>query len=226
MPLPEFNALILDLEVVPEKEGQAARIIKVGAMRSDRSTTLEMNTPNARELQSALERLDALAQDARCVVGHNILAHDLPLLRAAAPSLRLLHLPVIDTLRLSPLAFPQNPYHRLVKDYKIISGSLNSPLADCRATLTLLQDQHGAFTRLAAQRPAELVCYQALIAQQPGAGLGDWMQGITGQAPVSVQMLGNALSALVRETDPVLERDLKVCSTRLQSLISTDLAGC
>lgn len=82
------------------------------------------------------------------LLGHNVIEHDLPILKQQAPALALHSLPVIDTLRLSPLAFPQNPYHRLVKDYKLIRDSLNSPLADCRSTLTLFRDQRDAFAQL------------------------------------------------------------------------------
>ena len=48
----------------------------------------------------------------------NIIAWDIPYLQSLNPHLRLLNMPVVDTLRLNPLAFPQRPYHRLVKHYK------------------------------------------------------------------------------------------------------------
>ena len=69
-----------------------------------------------------------LAEGAEWLMGHNFLEHDLPYLKKAAPDQAWLSLPVIDTLKLSPLAFPQNPYHRLIKNYKIISSELNSPV--------------------------------------------------------------------------------------------------
>ena len=75
-------------------------------------------------------------------MGHNILEHDLRYLRDAAPAAPWLALPVIDTLRLSPLTFPQNPYHRLIKNHKIISSAKNSPEADCRACWQLFQDMY------------------------------------------------------------------------------------
>jgi len=49
---------------------------------------------------------------ADCLLGHNIVAHDLPVLAQHERDLALLRLPVVDTLQLSPRAFPQNPYHR------------------------------------------------------------------------------------------------------------------
>ena len=60
-----------------------------------------------------LRELDQFADGASYLLGHNIIG-SMSDLMAADPSLRLLKLPVIDTLRLSPLAFPRNPYHHLV----------------------------------------------------------------------------------------------------------------
>ncbi len=36
-------------------------------------------------------------------------------------------MPLLDTLKLSPLAFPRNPYHRLLKHYKDGGIALISP---------------------------------------------------------------------------------------------------
>jgi len=44
------------------------------------------------------------------LLGHNLLRHDCPFARIA-PDLKFLNKPVVDTLFLSPLAFPENPYH-------------------------------------------------------------------------------------------------------------------
>ena len=63
------------------------------------------------ELAKALAKLDALAKGADFLLGHNLIEFDLPHLAAAAPDLRLLGLPAVDTLWLNPLAFPRNPYH-------------------------------------------------------------------------------------------------------------------
>jgi ATP-dependent DNA helicase RecQ len=149
------KCLILDLEAVPAHEGSSGRIIKIGALRPDRDEPLEVSI--GKNLDGVLRQLDSMAEGARFVLGHNIIEHDLPILQRVAPHLTLLQLPVIDTLRLSPLAFPQNPYHRLIKDYKLLRDSLNSPLADCRSTLTLFLDQHQAFERLAETHAYELI---------------------------------------------------------------------
>lgn len=215
------KCLIFDLETVPAHEGKPERIIKIGALRPDRGETLEVSV--GKNLEGVLRQLDAMAEGASFVLGHNIVEHDLPLLRRAAPHLALLQLPAIDTLRLSPLAFPQNPYHRLIKDYKLIRDSLNSPLADCRSTLTLFLDQHQAFERLAETHGNELLCYQALVAPRVGPGLGNFFLAKTEQNPASLDQVAVLLPELLKENDPSLRRSLKVCRTRLTTLINRDL---
>ena len=97
----------------------------------------------SRALGDALAELDEFARGASCLVGHNIIEHDLPLLARHAPDLELLHLPAIDTLYLSPLARPENPYHRLVKQHHepaLARTQVNDPLLDAELTLELLAD--------------------------------------------------------------------------------------
>ncbi|MGR9117164.1 MAG: hypothetical protein ACU85E_15505, partial [Gammaproteobacteria bacterium] len=88
-----------------------------------------------------LAELDEFAAEADLLLGHNLLQHDLPVCRAVSPQLGVLAKPVVDTLFLSPLAFPENPYHRLVKNYKLVRDSLNDPLADARLADSLFHDQ-------------------------------------------------------------------------------------
>ena len=67
------------------------------------------------------------------LLGHNTIDFDIPHLQAANSRLRLLQLPVVDTLRLNPLAFPPNPYHHLVKHYQdgsLRRGRINDPELD------------------------------------------------------------------------------------------------
>ena len=215
------NSLVLDLEVVPGKANQPDRIFMVGALRPDTEEQLERKVD--KDLPVVLEALDRLGAGASFVLGHNVIGHDLAILQQQAAHLALLKLPVIDTLLLSPLAFPQNPYHRLVKDYKLIRDSLNSPLSDCRSTLTLFDDQREAFATLNSQHPAELLCYQALLASTPKCDLGSFFGGITQQAPGHLAELRRLIPGLLEETDPSLTRTLKVCSTRLKALLDTDL---
>ena len=128
--------------------GNQIKPTEFSCLRPDTGADLERKVE--KDLAKALAALDALVQGASFVLGHNFIRHDLPILKQQAPQLALHQLPVVDTLLLSPLAFPQNPYHRLVKDYKLISDSLNSRLSDCHSTLTLVNDQRQAFSSLNA----------------------------------------------------------------------------
>ncbi|HDK43747.1 MAG TPA: hypothetical protein ENG91_04255, partial [Desulfobacteraceae bacterium] len=92
----------LDLEINP-----AGRVYKIGAVL-DGHTFARQNC--ALRIRDALQDLDAFLQPADFLLGHNLLGHDLPALRLLAPGLHLLAKPAVDTLFLSPLAFPENPY--------------------------------------------------------------------------------------------------------------------
>jgi ATP-dependent DNA helicase RecQ len=215
------KSLIFDLEVAPGKSDQTDRIFMIGALRPDTGAELERKVE--KDLAQALSALDALGQGASFVLGHNVIHHDLPILKQQAPQLALHQLPVVDTLLLSPLAFPQNPYHRLVKDYKLIRDSLNSPLSDCHSTLTLFNDQRQAFASLNNTHQAELLCYQALLAPTMASDLGSVFATLTGQAPKRLSELRGLIPGLLKETDPALTRSFKVCSTRLEQLLEIDL---
>ena len=106
-------------------------------MRADTGRSL---THSGGSVAAALAKLDDFAAGASFVLGHNLIAFDLPHLRAAKPGLRLLTLPAVDTLRLSALAFPRNPYHSLVKHYQdggLKRGRVNDPELDSRLALEL-----------------------------------------------------------------------------------------
>lgn len=82
--------------------------------------------------------------DCDCLCGHNIIEHDIKYLK---PFLRKEYV-LIDTLYLSPLLFPQKPYHKLLKDDKILSEELNNPLNDSLKAQSLYEDEVRAFNAL------------------------------------------------------------------------------
>ena len=59
---------------------------------------------------------DGFANGVDALLGHNLIAFDIPYLKAAMPKLGILQLPQVDTLRLSPLAFPKNLLSTRVSD--------------------------------------------------------------------------------------------------------------
>src|SRR5690554_7532596 len=192
----------------------------LGALRPDTDKELELKV---KQVVPALEQLDALAEGASFVLGHNLIAHDLPVLREYMPKMALYALPAVDTLLLSPLAFPENPYHRLIKDYKLIRESLNSPLSDCRTTLTLFYDQREAFNGLKAEKKQELLCYQALLAPDQKSALWAFFVSVVGSTPLPLSELPGLIRDLLKESDASLGRNSKVCQTRLQRLLYDDL---
>ena len=121
----------LDLET-----NENGDIFAIGAAFKD--ITFQRKTPF--NSQQILAEFDDFAKDATYLLGHNILEHDLPVCRGHSSQLNFLNKSVIDTLLLSLLAFPENPYHRLVKDYKLVHDSLNDPLEDARLTVSLFHD--------------------------------------------------------------------------------------
>ncbi len=137
-----LNCLSLDLEVSP-RDG---RINAFAAVCSGTEETLVFDAKNGR-LDNALTLLEELAENKAFVLGHNLINFDLPRLKAVAPHLRLLEMPAVDTLMLNPLAFPQNPYHYLVKHYQdgqLRRGRINDPELDARLTLEVFESQQSA----------------------------------------------------------------------------------
>lgn len=134
-----FRCLSLDLEVSTRDD----RIFALAGVRPDIGKSVVFPA-GGQGLSVALSQLDDLSGGADFLLGHNLIAFDLPRLQAANPSLRLLRLPAVDTLRLNPLAFPRNPYHRLVKHYQdgqLRRGKINDPELDARLTLEVFSDQ-------------------------------------------------------------------------------------
>ena len=139
----------VDLEVDPN----AGRIQSFAAVCS---ATTDTCTYSKGDFATALRALDEYAAAAEFVLGHNLIKHDLPYLREACSSLQLLEKPPIDTLWLNPLAFPRNPYHRLVKHYKdgrLQAGMASDPELDAGLVFTVLRNQLAEFRKLAQDAP-------------------------------------------------------------------------
>lgn len=174
-PLLKPKCLSIDLEV----GRQSARIHQLGAVRGDTRDTLSF-PPGS--LNEALEKLDTLADTAAFLLGHNLVAFDLQHLRAIQPNLRLLHKPVVDTLRLNPLAFPKNPYHHLVKHYQdgqLLGARKNSPLDDAELALQVFIDQVRNLEQAQAEQPDLLLAWHWLTTRDQGVtGLNSFFMKI------------------------------------------------
>jgi len=133
--------VFVDLEIHPDTE----QLLKIGAWRGQDKA--DFYRQGRFDRADACRALLTFIGRARFIVGHNIEAHDWPYLCRLDASFEPLRDRLIDTLVLNPLAFPANPYHRLVKDYKLQRESINDPVQDCKQTAILFTDQCEVFAR-------------------------------------------------------------------------------
>ncbi len=170
------RCLSLDLEVTK----QTGRIRAFAAVRPGVDQPLIFERGN---LHSALAKLDDFATESDFLLGHNLIDFDLQYLKAAKPDLRMLKLPAVDTLWLNPLAFPRNPYHKLVKHYQdgqLIRGRINDPELDARLVLKVLSNQ---YAELQKPPPDLLVAWHYLTAIGPyGTGFDTVFSDIRGES--------------------------------------------
>ena len=86
--------------------------------------------------------------DINYICGHNIIHHDAKYLFANDTC----HWILVDTLYISPLLFPERPYHRLVKDDKLICEQMNNPVNDCKKAKDLLLDEIACWNLLSKKK--------------------------------------------------------------------------
>ena len=124
----------IDIEVNPETH----QISDIGAIQTNRASFHSNSTS---------QLVQFIGQN-EYVGGHNIVHHDLkylaPLFKQAGYKMP----KPIDTLYLSPLLFPQRPYHHLLKDDKLQTDSLNNPLNDALKAHELFLSELEAFDLL------------------------------------------------------------------------------
>lgn len=87
-------------------------------------------------------KFHAFISGTKYLCGHNIINHDSKYIEAPADTI------YIDTLYLSPLMFPNKPYHKLLKDDKLCTDVLNNPLNDSVKDISLFYDEVSAFQNL------------------------------------------------------------------------------
>jgi ATP-dependent DNA helicase RecQ len=150
------HTLLLDIEV-----NEKGEIYSLGAVLGEKTFSV---SDRRRFDSNTLRDLDAFAREARFVLGHNILNHDIQRLQQIAPDLQLFSKPRIDTLFLSPLAFPANPYHRLIKNYQIVRDSINDPVQDAMLAGKVFAEQWDALVQQFEANADVALMYRALLA--------------------------------------------------------------
>lgn len=161
-----LRCLCIDIETARQDRTQ---LREIGLFRPDLGARARISG-SARDLA---ERVNTLTDGAAFVLGHNVIAHDQPTLAVLHPDLALHRLPLVDTLELSPIAFPQNPYHRLVKDYKLCTTSRNDPVRDAELAFALFLEQHEALRGYVDECPNAMLCLHFLLTPEDGRGLGN-----------------------------------------------------
>ncbi|MFH2059489.1 MAG: RecQ family ATP-dependent DNA helicase [Pseudomonadota bacterium] len=194
------HTLIIDFEAVPNGD-----IFHVGAVFNGRT----FEKKDIKDSKAVLKELSVFSSGADYVLGHNIINHDLALLKEVLPDASILHLPVIDTLYLSPLAFPENPYHKLIKNYKLIKNSKNNPVADANLAWNVFEDQVAAFSVLNQSDPGLILFYT--FAFEPFSSKDQKLR-VTG-----IFDLFKALSKSVPDTDKAKQIFIEVCQGKICS---------
>lgn len=101
------------------------------------SATKEIHTKNKEEFLQFISEHEY-------IVGHNIILHDIKYIYDSTSC----PMDIIDTLPMSPLLFPKNPYHSLLKDDKLQTLELNNPLNDAIKCKNLFYDEVNEFKAL------------------------------------------------------------------------------
>lgn len=114
------------------------RVHDIGALRWDGAT---FHSADKHAMNLFLEGVDF-------VCGHNIIHHDAKYLFGEGSRWQAL----VDTLYVSPLLFPERPYHRLLKDDKLVSEQMNNPVNDCEKARDLLMEEVNAWNALSERK--------------------------------------------------------------------------
>lgn len=112
------------------------KVFDYGAVKEDGAV---LHTRSMAEFNAFISSCDALC-------GHNILNHDLKYLKLQKDYT------FLDTLPLSPLLFPNKPYHRLLKDDKLQVDELNNPVNDSLKARDLFYDEVSAWNALSSKK--------------------------------------------------------------------------
>ena len=193
------RCLSIDLEIAPPQN----KLLAIAACRPDTGDSVHFTAPNADRLAS-LARIDNLARDADFLLGHNIIAFDLPHLRGLNGGLELLAIPPVDTLRLNPLAYPRNPYHHLVKHYQdggLVRRQANNPLLDSFLTVQVFNNQLERFRRLRDTDPNLLTAWHWLATNASDVnpqGFNQVFSAVRETGRPNGQCAGEAIGSLIK----------------------------
>lgn len=114
------------------------KIHDIGALRDDGAV---FHNASKKDFFEFIDKADYIC-------GHNIIHHDAKYLFTD----KIVHQHLVDTLYVSPLLFPEHPYHKLVKDDKLINDQINNPVNDCEKARDLLLDEIAQWNSLPEEK--------------------------------------------------------------------------
>ena len=167
----------------------------------------ETGTCCANEIGNLIEQL-ALAD---IIVGHNIIDSDIPFLQERFPRTMqdaIAGKTIIDTLYLSPVAFPRNPYHHLYKGYKPFPLAQNDPVKDSQESVELLREEGKELNKLLPEVRSVLLTLLGRCSRTSAvaAQLGDMPEALTQEQVLAAitrtwgpHLCTHALPAVVQE---------------------------
>jgi len=200
--------MLFDIEV-----NEKNRIYAVGAaFRGEKFQVNSGREVGIRQLQAFGE----FGSGASFILGHNILRHDVPRLQILAPSLGVLHKPVIDTLHLSPLAYPENPYHHLVKDYQLVRDSVNDPCEDALLAGRVFSEQWDSFCARMTEKNDTPLLYRSFLQKESSLAGSAEALGAMGIPLLEDNDLYACFSRLAKRNG---------CSSAAKSLVEQMIAG-
>lgn len=141
-----------------------------------------------------------IIQAADLICGHYFLYHDFHYLQEDLAQVHRYQEHIIDTLLLSPLLFPERPYHALNKDYKTEFAQSNNPLMDCQITRDLLEEEVKTFFRLPEH--LKTIFYQLLHQQNGFAAFFKYI-GFQAACDDLVQLIEQTFSQSICENVPL-----------------------
>jgi ATP-dependent DNA helicase RecQ len=136
----------IDTEIEPKSK----KILDIGSVKAD-GTSFH---------KSSIAEFIHFIRGTEFICGHNILNHDIKYIGHALQDAGINSANIIDTLFLSPLLFPTEPYHSLLKDDKLQSEETNNPLNDSIKARDLFYDEITAFKQ--TEETLRQIFYQLL----------------------------------------------------------------
>lgn len=123
-----------------EVSSNSKKVCAIGSIRWDGAN---LHTGRQSELIEFLKGIDYIC-------GHNIIHHDMQYLFGGSDT----GWRLVDTLYVSPLLFPDRPYHKLLKNDKLLSDQMNNPVNDCQKAKDLLNDEIAHWRMLPKEKQA------------------------------------------------------------------------